>query len=302
MQQFRNTALLWSSVLVLLTSACSDGPTAPTIGGGPIVASSSFNLIVRYIGTPTATQRSAVESAVSRWRSVIRSGLPDVPMNVAAGRCFPEQPALTETIDDIVIYVEFVAIDGIGKVLGQAGPCYVRTEGGLPIFGQLQLDVADATRVESQGRLDDLLLHEMAHVLGFGTLWEDASLVHGVGGTDPLFSGNTAIAAFRLLDASAIAVPVENTGTSGTRDSHWRESIMGNELMTGYLSTTTNPLSTITIGSMKDLGYETNSAGADSYNLGGTTTGARIDIHGGEEIVLPRYHVDPFGVVRRIVR
>jgi hypothetical protein len=301
MQQFRNATLLWSSVIVLLTSACSEGPTAPT-AGGPIVVSSSFNLVVRYIGTPTATQRSAVENAVSRWRSVIRAELPDVPMNVSAGRCFAEQPAITETIDDIVIYVEFVAIDGIGKVLGQAGPCYVRTVGGLPIFGQLQLDVADATRVESQGRLDALLLHEMAHVLGFGTLWEDASLVHGLGGTDPLFSGNTAIAAFRLLDASALAVPVENTGTSGTRDSHWRESILGNELMTGYLTTSANPLSAITIASMQDLGYETNPAAADGYNLGGSTTGARIDVHSGEDIVLPRYHVDPFGVVRQIIR
>jgi hypothetical protein len=299
MQQFRNAALLWSSALVLLTSACSEGPTGP---GGPIAGSSSFNLVVRYIGSPTATQRSAVESAVSRWRSVIRSELPEVPMNVPAGNCFPEQPALTEAIDDVVIYVSFLDIDGVGKVLGQAGPCYVRTVGGLPIFGQLQLDVADATRLETQGRLDDLLLHEMAHVLGFGTLWEDVHLVTGVGTGDPLFSGNTAISAFRLLDAAALAVPVENTGTSGTRDSHWRESIMGNELMTGYLTTSANPLSAITIASMQDLGYETNPAAADSYNLGGTTTGARIELHGAEEIVLPRYRVDSNGIVEKIIR
>jgi Leishmanolysin len=300
MQQFRNAALLWSSALVLLTSACSEGPTAPT--GGAITGSSSFNLVVRYIGSPTATQRSAVESAVSRWRSVIRSELPEVPMNVPAGNCFPEQPELTEPIDDVLIYVSFLEIDGVGKVLGQAGPCYVRTVGGLPIFGQLQLDVADATRLETQGLLDDLLLHEMAHVLGFGTLWEDVHLVAGVGTSDPIFSGSTAISAFRLLDASALAVPVENTGTNGTRDSHWRESIMGNELMTGYLTTSANPLSAITIASMQDLGYATNPAAADSYNLGGTTTGARIELHGAEEILLPRYRVDRNGIVEKIIR
>jgi hypothetical protein len=29
-------------------------------------------------------------------------------------------------------------------------------------------------------------------------------------------------------------VPVENSGGSGTRDAHWRESEFGNEVMTGY--------------------------------------------------------------------
>ena len=50
-------------------------------------------------------------------------------------------------------------------------------------------------------------------------------------------------------------VPVENLGGPGTADGHWRESIMGGELMTGYISFIGNPLSTITVGSLSDLGY-----------------------------------------------
>jgi hypothetical protein len=300
MRQLVQATLLCGSI-AMVGVGCGGEPTGPasgaTSGGG-----SPFEVEVRFIGTPTATQRSAVENAVSRWRAAIRSELPDVPLNLPAGRCFSAQPALNESIDDMLIFVEFVAIDGLGKVLGQAGPCYIRNVGGLPIFGHLQLDVADAARVESQGRLDDLVLHEMAHVLGFGTLWEDAALLSGGGGTDPFFSGNLALAAFKLLNPQALNVPVENTGQSGTRDGHWRESTLGNELMTGYLTTASNPLSTITIASMADLGYTTNPSSADNYTLGGGIASALIQLHGAEEIVRPRYRVDTNGIVREITR
>jgi hypothetical protein len=300
MQQLRSSMLLCGSIVLLLTSACSGGPTGPQTGGGSGNTTSPFNIEVRYIGTPTSAQRSAVESAVTRWRKAIRSELTDVPLNVQAARCFTAQPALNETIDDMLIYVEFVAIDGVGRVLGQAGPCFVRTVGGLPIFGHLQLDVADTDRLETQGRLDDLLLHEMAHVLGFGTLWEDYDLLMGSGTSDPVFGGSTATAAFKLLNPQALNVPVENTGQSGTRDGHWRESVLGSELMTGYLTTSTNPLSRVTIASFDDMGYTTNASAADQFTLGGGVAGARIDIHGGEDLVLPRYRVDPNGIIRQI--
>jgi hypothetical protein len=282
----------------LLLSACGDSPTGPSNNTG--TTGSAFNIEVRYLGTPTAAQRGAVESAIARWRSVITGELENVPMNVPAGRCFADQPLINETVDDMLIYVEFMAIDGVGKVLGQAGPCYVRNSNSLPIFGYLQLDVADAAKVESQGLLDDLVLHEIGHVLGFGTMWRDATLVSDVGGTDPTYTGAAASVAYRLLNPAATGVPVENTGTSGTRDSHWRESVLGIELMTGYLNVGSNPMSRVTIASMQDLGYTVNAARADSYSLaGGVVAGARIELHGGaEELVLPRYRVDALGIIR----
>jgi hypothetical protein len=264
-------------------------------------ADSPFKLEIRYIGTPTTTQRLAVESAVARWRSVILSELDNVPLNVPSGRCFPSQPTIAETIDDMLIYVEFSSIDGQGKILGQSSPCYVRTNNSLPIFGYLQLDVADAARLESQGLLNALVLHEIGHILGFGTIWEDVALLTGAGGTNPIFTGNAAGAAFRVLSPGGSSVPVENTGGLGTRDSHWRESIFGNELMTGYLNNSANPLSAVTIASMQDLGYTVNTFAAEPYILAATTA-ARIEIHGAEEIILPRWKVDTHGIVQQIVR
>ena len=49
------------------------------------------------------------------------------------------------------------------------------------------------------------------------------------------------------------------------RSSHWRESTLGNELMTGYLNSGTNPLSAITVGAMADLGYAVSFNAADAY-------------------------------------
>jgi hypothetical protein len=61
-------------------------------------------------------------------------------------------------------------------------------------------------------------------------------------------------------------VPVEGNGGDGTADSHWRESVLANELMTGFLGPgTVNPLSRITVASMADLGYTVNIAAADPY-------------------------------------
>ena len=61
-------------------------------------------------------------------------------------------------------------------------------------------------------------------------------------------------------------MPVEADGGSGTRLSHWDETVFDTELMTGwYNSGETNPLSRITVASMADLGYQVNMAAADSY-------------------------------------
>ena len=63
------------------------------------------------------------------------------------------------------------------------------------------------------------------------------------------------------------AVPVENTGLPGTRDSHWRESLFKNELMSGFIAAPNNPLSKMTAASLKDLGYVVNMDAAEAYSL-----------------------------------
>ncbi|MFP6765474.1 MAG: hypothetical protein VB858_17735, partial [Planctomycetaceae bacterium] len=51
-------------------------------------------------------------------------------------------------------------------------------------------------------------------------------------------------------------------------DAHWRESVLGSELMTGFINTGFNPLTRLTIAQFADLGYQVDFARADPDNSG----------------------------------
>jgi hypothetical protein len=162
----------------------------------------------------------------------------------------------------------------------------------------------------SRGLLTDVVLHEMGHVLGVGTLWTASgrTLLVGRGTEDPHFTGPTARAQFAALNTvtySGTPIPVENTGGQGTRDSHWRESIFGRELMQGFAKAGGMPLSRITTGSLQDLGYLVNLNGSDSYSL---TAPLRWDAFGpaplplGDDIIdVPLVELDATGR-QRVIR
>ena len=237
------------------------------------VPPAEYQIVVRYVGTqPTAAQKAAFDAAVTRWQQVILGDVSDEEVVWEATSCFP---ALNEVVDDLIIYAELETIDGAGGILGSAGPCLVREDDqgntGPTGVGRMRFDIADLQSLETSGNLDEVILHEMGHVIGIGSLWEDYGLLTGGGGSDPFFSGSAAQAAWRVTAASlnftGNIVPVENSGGPGTRDSHWRESVALNELMTGFLDSGINPLSIFTIGSLRDMGYVVNDAVADPLEL-----------------------------------
>ncbi|HEX2250155.1 MAG TPA: leishmanolysin-related zinc metalloendopeptidase [Gemmatimonadales bacterium] len=250
------------------------------LAGNPVtftatVSESAYDITVRFLGSATQAQRQVVNRARARWETLVTGDLPDVPVTIGAGDCGSNSPAVSETVDDLLMFVTIQPIDGPGNVLGSAGPCFVRNLGDLPILGAILLDSEDLTVIEAEGLLDELILHEMAHVMGFGSVWveqgllADASLPPGTG-TDPHFIGGQARAEFDALGGDAYEgnkVPVENTGGQGTADGHWRESVFGNELMTGFINEGDNPLSRVTLASLADQGYVVNISGADPYTL-----------------------------------
>jgi hypothetical protein len=196
--------------------------------------------------------------------------------------------------------VGMASIDGAGKVLGEAGPCYVRSDNGLPIVGHLKLDAADLRQMESYGTIDDVVLHEIGHVLGIGTLWPDKGLLSGQGTPDPSFLGAGAISAYRTMGGTQAYVPVENTGGTGTRDGHWRESVFADELMTGWVSSRSNPLSALTIESLKDLGYGANPGAASNFTLT-SSSGSTVSMKLGTEIMKkPKFKLDHNGRVEKL--
>ena len=234
----------------------------------------SFNIGLQYLSTATATQRQAFTDARLRWQAAITGDLEDGLLDTPEV-CGPGSPAFNQNIDDVVILVNLVPIDGPGNVLASAGPCWVR-DTYLSILGVMQFDTADLPALESAGQLSMVVVHEMAHVLGFGLVWDSLALIADpslppASGTDPHFTGAQAINAFDNVGGAAYVagakVPVENTGGEGTADGHWRESVLGSELMTGYVNPGQNPLSVVTLASLVDQGYAVDLATADAYSL-----------------------------------
>jgi hypothetical protein len=249
---------------VLDTAAILGNPATFTAIG----ASAAYRIEVRFLTPISASRLAAFTSAASRWEKLIFGDVPG--QLVSAGTCGGGMPATGETVDDIVIFASVESIDGPGQILGQAGPCAIRPTGRrFPVLGVMIFDSADVADLESAGEFGLVIQHEMGHVLGYGTRW--SGLLVGANGSDPHFVGAQALAAFDRVGGVAYnagaKVPVENCCGSGTRNSHWRESVFQNELMTGFLDSGSNPLSVVTTASMGDLGYLVNYAASDAYIL-----------------------------------
>jgi hypothetical protein len=249
-----------------------------------VVVQSAFFVDVRYVGTaPSATVQQAFTNAATRIRSIIVGDLTDGLANFAVPNfCVPtgQTPPLNEIIDDVLIFATVQPNDGPGGVLGSAGPCILRNgAGGLPAIGAMRFDSEDLADLAASGRLETVILHEMLHVIGVGTIWDLLSLQEGAGTASTRFTGPLAREACETVNGGAVPcaahVPAENcldlpigqTCGGGTQDSHWKESIFRSELMTGFVGTGGSPLSAMTVQSLADMGYGVNVNRADAYTV-----------------------------------
>ncbi len=208
---------------------------------------SDFNVHIEFVGEWSIELQNSFVASADYLSSIITGDLMDVMLN-------------GEFVDDITITAELADIDGAGGVLGQAGPTYVRSADYMPVAGMMQFDVADADNFNAMGYWDSIVLHEMTHTLGFGSLWSYKGLANGLGTDNPTFTGANATAVYEktygLTDTNG--VPIENDGGAGTAGAHWEESLFGTDLMSGYLTAGTQPeLSQLSIASLEDMGYDT---------------------------------------------
>ncbi|HYC33371.1 MAG TPA: leishmanolysin-related zinc metalloendopeptidase [Gemmatimonadales bacterium] len=230
-----------------------------------------FQIDLRFLNGGSASQVAAFETARARWQAAIVGDVPDVEGTIPAKRCgnsFPT-PTFNGTVDDILIDVLLQPIDGPGAVLGAAGPCLIRTADNLSLYGIMFFDTEDLGFLEENGILDEVVVHEMGHVLGIGSLWNfGRNLVRGTA-ADPRFVGPRGVAAYQSIGGKGISIPVEEDGGPGTALSHWDEETFGPELMTGFIGLGSSPLSVMTIESLADMGYQVNPAVAERFRVTG---------------------------------
>ncbi|EMB15374.1 leishmanolysin-related zinc metalloendopeptidase [Rhodopirellula europaea] len=233
--------------------------------------SASAALVVEVDYTGVAAYEAAFQSAANTWQGLL-GGYQD---GLIVSRSFGSSAFDNQILDTVRIQASVTSIDGAGGTLGQAG----FTEYGfdssgykLATDGQMQFD-ADDIGTLSSSQLNALVLHEMAHVLGFGTLWTDNSVyVNGSGE----FTGANATAVWQIEFGQIGTPDVELSGGTGTANGHWNEFDNGAnftgitdglgrdmtfELMTGWL----NPnsfISELTLAAFRDIGFATTSATA----------------------------------------
>lgn len=201
----------------------------------------------------TLSQQSLFTTAASTWMGLLPNYRPGI------------------SLSQLNINADATLIDGVGGILGSAGPTSTVLQGGFRLAsnGSMQFDTADLANLESSGGLLAVILHEMAHVMGFGTLWTNNGVYANGSGA---YTGANALAAYRteFNQQAALSIPVELGGGSGTANGHWDEVDGGSantgrvssfgdmrfELMTGWLNTPYF-ISNTTIQSFVDIGFST---------------------------------------------
>ena len=176
--------------------------------------------------------------------------------------------------------------------LASARPTSVLTEGGFtyPVRGAIWMNrnqIIPATDglgiAPGVDIITELLAHETAHALGFGTLWQENDLYEFGSGR---YTGEHGLAAYRAeFDPDAEWVPVEQAGPPQSADRHWDQIFrsspeegdpddplslspltgitdeLGRDLGLELLTAAIDPdhgepfLSNTTIQSFRDLGY-----------------------------------------------
>jgi len=287
---------------------------------------SDYDVDLRIFGPPMPPAAAAAfQAAAARIKGSVIGDVADIvvqsPVNLESGCNVQGLPtAFAETVDDVIIYASVGPIDGPNQILAFSFPCFVRAPfpARQTVIGIMKFDSEDIDNMIARGNFTDVIQHEMLHVVGIGTLWNSFSLLSGAGTQSTRYTGASGVTGCQTMGGTPVcpgSVPVENLGGAGTADSHWRESVFFNELMTGFVNSRAtvpvgllNPLSLMSIQSLADIGYTVNAKAADPYSIPGIVA-SRIsaqlnwDVQSGEweKIERPRFEISRIGHIKAVV-
>jgi hypothetical protein len=240
------------SALTLLLSA---GLVTTTAQGALLID-------INYSGDPL--YQNDFTTAASTWQSLLTGFQNGVVVARSSGSSY----TVGQTVSTVFINASISAIDGAGGTLGSAGPNQIVQDAAnffLATDGGMNFDSADWAALTPQQR-QALILHEMAHVLGFGTMWTLNGVYTNGSGE---YTGTHATAAWQSEFGQSGTPDVELGGGAGTANGHWNEVDGGggltgivdgqgrdlrDELMTGWLNSNSF-ISNMTIASFRDIGF-----------------------------------------------
>ena len=251
--------------LVVLGCGGSDSSVAPP--PPPPFIPPHLTIDVRYLSTFTAEQKFTIAAAADRWTHAILTDLGNFQLSFASNDCFVGEPAVHEVHHDVLLFLSLEAVDGPHSTLAYTQVCS-ETPRDLPIVSHIRIDAADMDSLEIEGLLSSVVMHEIGHALGFNPhVWGRKGLIGG-GTADPYFTGLSAKTEFLRSVPSYMGnvVPLDDIDQQGDKSSHWRWSAFGDELMVGALVPGYRyPLSSVTLGLFRDIGYDVDMKVAEPY-------------------------------------
>ncbi|MCC6508346.1 MAG: PEP-CTERM sorting domain-containing protein [Pirellulaceae bacterium] len=230
---------------------------------GHQVSQAALIINVNYTGDPQYA--AAFSTAASTWQNLLGGFQNGLVVSTSAGSSYSNG----QTVSTVFITANVEAIDGVGNVLGSAGPTAIALDAAnytLATNGLMRFDSADVAGLLSGGQWENVILHEMAHVLGFGTLWTNNGVYANNSGE---FTGANATVQWQTEFGRSGTPDVELGGGVGTANGHWNEVDGGglptgivdglgrdlrDELMTGWLNPNTF-ISNMTVASFRDIGF-----------------------------------------------
>ena len=251
------------------------------LGAASARADFDLQFTINNTASFSASQRATVEAAVdyveNLWEGII-TGYQDgitvshLAVNVTSGSNFADARTTGSTLQG-------------GFRVNTAGTVRINP-GVVDIFASWDGSGPNPPNTEFLGvnYIDDLLAHEVGHLLGMSQSGWSANGLYQAGSGE--YTGAFGLAAYRAeFDPTATFVPVETAGSSGTMNNHWDQLMrsssqegdpndpwslspltgttdsqgrdLGLELMTGAIDPDHGEpfLSNMTIQSLRDLGY-----------------------------------------------
>lgn len=222
-------------------AAGADAVDEVHVAGGP----EGFRFEVHFTRRVHPQYRPAIRAAADRWAALVTG------------------PKLTGDVPVMMVTTQSWA----KKYLASTVPCDTWPADEGPLAGR-------PSRVEitfnrnhlaslSPAHLQQLAMHEMGHGLGIALSWE--GFLDKQANGEWVFTGKQAMTEYGTLLGTGIPtpVPVDN----GSLNTHWRVPLFANELMNYKLEKKILPVSSVTLGSLVDLGYEVNVKAADAFVL-----------------------------------